>query len=158
LAIFTQAIIQHQKQETIMDRHATAVWKGTLKEGSGTLDSQSGALSTLPYSFKGRFVDESGQSGTNPEELIAAAHAGCFAMQLSAFLAENGTPADRLEAKSVVTLVPGTGITKSALTLRGTVPGIDEAKFKELAEKAKAGCPVSKALGAIEVTLDARLA
>jgi osmotically inducible protein OsmC len=141
-----------------MDRHATAVWKGALKEGSGTIDSQSGALSGMPYSFKGRFEDESGKSGTNPEELIAAAHAGCFAMQLSHFLAENGTPATSLDAKAVVTLVPGTGITGSAITLVGDVPGIDAAKFTELAEKAKAECPVSKALGAIDVTLDARLA
>ena len=141
-----------------MDRHATAVWKGNLKEGTGTLQSQSGALGGLPYSFRARFEDESGKSGTNPEELIAAAHAGCFAMQLSHFLAENGTPADKLDAKAVVTLVPGTGITGSAITLVGTVPGIDEAKFKELAEKAKEGCPVSKALGAIDVSLDARLA
>jgi lipoyl-dependent peroxiredoxin len=140
-----------------MDRHATAVWKGGLKDGSGTLDSQSGAIAKLPYSFKTRFEDESGKSGTNPEELIAAAHAGCYAMQLSHFLAENGTPAEKLDAKAVVTLVPGTGITGSALTLVGTVPGIDDAKFKELAEKAKAECPVSKALGAIKVSLDARL-
>lgn len=141
-----------------MDRHATAVWKGNLKEGTGTLASQSGALGGLPYSFKARFEDESGKSGTNPEELIAAAHAGCFAMQLSHFLAENGTPADRLDAKAVVTLVPGTGITGSALTLTGEVPGIDEATFSELAEKAKQNCPVSQALGAIDISLDARLA
>lgn len=141
-----------------MDRHATAVWKGNLKDGGGTLDTQSGALSKTPYSFKNRFEDESGKSGTNPEELLAAAHAGCFAMQLSHFLAENGTPADKLEAKAVVTLVPGTGITGSALSLVGTVPGIDSAKFKELAEKAKENCPVSKALGAIKLSLDASLA
>lgn len=141
-----------------MDRHATAIWKGNLKEGTGTLDTQSGAMKGQPYSFKMRFEDESGKSGTNPEELIAAAHAGCFAMQLSHFLAENGTPAEKLEAKAVVTLIPGTGITGSALTLVGTVPGIDQARFTELANKAKAGCPVSKALGAIEVTLDTRLA
>jgi lipoyl-dependent peroxiredoxin len=140
-----------------MDRHATAVWSGALKDGKGSLDMQSGAFAGQPYSFKGRFEDESGRSGTNPEELIAAAHAGCFAMQFSHFLAENGTPADRLEAKAVVTLIPGTGITRSALTVNGTAPGVDEAKFRELAEKAKAGCPVSKALGAIEITLDARL-
>ena len=140
-----------------MDRHATANWKGALKDGRGTLDTQSGALKGLPYTFKGRFEDEFGQSGTNPEELIAAAHAGCFAMQLSHFLAENGTPAQNLEFKAVVTLVPGTGITKSALTLRGTVQGIDAGKFRELADKAKAECPVSRALGAIEVTLDASL-
>src|SRR5690606_31748205 len=104
------------------------------------------------------FEDESGRSGTNPEELIAAAHAGCFAMQFSHFLAENGTPASRLEAKAVVSLVPGTGITQSALSVRGNVPGIDEAKFRELADKAKAECPVSKALGAVEISLDASLA
>ena len=140
-----------------MDRHATAIWKGNLKNGTGTLDTQSGIMKGQPYSFKMRFEDESGKSGTNPEELIAAAHAGCFAMQLSHFLAENGTPADKLEAKAVVTLIPGTGITGSAITLVGTVPGIHLAKFAELADKAKAGCPVSKALGAINVTLDARL-
>ena len=141
-----------------MDRHATAVWTGTLKEGSGTLDAQSSALKGLPYSFKSRFEDESGQAGTNPEELIAAAHAGCFAMQFSHFLAENGTPAEKLEAKAVVTLVPGTGITKSALRVIGTVPGIDASTFQALAEKAKAGCPVSKALGGLEISLDASLA
>lgn len=140
-----------------MKRTATANWTGSLTEGSGTLDVLSGAFTTLPYTHKGRFVDESGQSGTNPEELIAAAHSGCFAMQLAHFLAENGTPATNLQVEAAVTLVPGTGITGSALTLVGTVPGIDEAKFQELAEKAKANCPVSKALGAINVTLEARL-
>lgn len=140
-----------------MDRHATAVWKGNLKDGKGTLDSQSGALKGHPYSFKARFEDESGKSGTNPEELIAAAHAGCYAMQFSHFLAENGTPADSLDAKSVITLIPGKGITQSALSVVGKVPGIDAGEFKELAEKAKAECPVSKALGAINVTLDAKL-
>ena len=89
-----------------MDRHATAVWSGTLKEGKGTVDTQSGALKGVGYSFKGRFEDESGKSGTNPEELIAAAHAGCFAMQFSHFLAENGTPAEKLDARAVITLVP----------------------------------------------------
>lgn len=141
-----------------MQRHAKAVWKGDLKGGTGTLDSQSGALKNLPYSFKMRFEDESGKSGTNPEELIAAAHAGCFAMQLSHFLAENGTTAEQLEASASVTLIPGTGITESALTLVATVPGIDDAKFQELAAKAKSACPVSGALGAIKITLDARLA
>ncbi len=145
-----------------MNRHATAIWKGTLTEGSGTLDVQSGVFSKQPYSFKGRFQDESGKSGTNPEELIAAAHAGCFAMQLSHFLAENGTPATELNAEAVVTYGPAAGggfeITESALKLTGKVPGIDQAKFKELAEKAKAGCPVSKALASIKVTLDAKLA
>lgn len=141
-----------------MKRSATANWTGTLTDGKGTLSSQSGALSSLPYTFKGRFVDETGQSGTNPEELIAAAHAGCYAMQLSHFLAENGTPATSLDVTAAVELIPGTGITGSALTLVGNVPGIDAAKFGELAEKAKTACPVSNALGAIAITLDARLA
>lgn len=141
-----------------MKRHATAVWSGNLKEGKGTLDTQSGVLAGHPYSFAARFVDESGKSATNPEELLAASHAGCFAMQLSHFLAENGTPAKRLEATATVELVPGTGITGSALTLNADVPGIEKAKFEELAAKAKAECPISKALGSIKVSLDAKLA
>ena len=141
-----------------MKRHATAVWSGDLKSGKGNITAQSGALSANPYSFSARFEDESGKSATNPEELIAAAHASCFAMQLSHFLAENGTPAAKLDATATVELVPGKGITGSALKLIGTVPGIDDAKFQALAAKAKAECPVSKALGAIDVTLDASLA
>lgn len=140
-----------------MKRKATAEWSGSLKDGSGKLDLQSGAFTGQPYTFKGRFVDEEGRSGTNPEELIAAAHAGCFAQQLAHFLAENGTPATRLEVDAVVHLDPGTGITGSALALRGEVPDIDAGKFDELAEKAKKECPVSRALGAIDVTLDAHL-
>jgi lipoyl-dependent peroxiredoxin len=138
-----------------MIRKAKAVWRGTGRAGNGNLSTDSGVLADAPYSFRTRFENE---KGTNPEELIAAAHAGCYAMQCSHFLAENGTPPERLEVEAVVTLVPGTGITGSALTVKGSVPGIDAAKFKELAEKAKLECPVSKALGAIKVTLDARLA
>ena len=141
-----------------MDRHATAVWKGNLKEGTGTLDSQSGVLKSTPYSFRTRFEDEGGRSGTNPEELIAAAHAGCYAMQLSHMLAEAGTPATEVNAKAVVTMVPGTGITGSAITVTGKVPGIDAAKFREAAENAKTACMVTKALGGVKVSLDARLA
>ncbi|MGN8020503.1 OsmC family protein [Phyllobacterium sp. 22229] len=145
-----------------MDRQATAIWKGALKDGAGTLDTQSGALKGLPYNFKARFEDASGTAGTNPEELLAAAHAGCFAMQLSHFLAENGTPAAKLDAKATVSINPAAGggfeITKSAITLVGDVPGIDAATFSKLAEQAKASCPLSKALGAIQVTLDAKLA
>ena len=140
-----------------MKRHATAVWQGDLKEGGGSVETQSGVLHGHRYSFASRFEDEEPSAITNPEELIAAAHAGCYAMQLSAFLADNGTPAERLEAKAVVELVPGKGITGSALDLKARVPGIDEAKFEELAEKAKKECPVSKALGAIDVTLKAEL-
>jgi lipoyl-dependent peroxiredoxin len=140
-----------------MKRHATAVWSGDLKTGKGAITAQSGALSNNPYSFNSRFEDESGKSATNPEELLAAAHASCFAMQLSHFLAENGTAAAKLEATAHVELVPGTGVTGSALTLTASVPGISDAKFQELAAKAKAECPISKALGAINVTLTATL-
>ena len=141
-----------------MKRTATAVWSGDLKTGNGAISMQSGVIKDSPYTFKARFEDESGKSATNPEELIAAAHASCFTMQLSHFLAENGTPAAKLEAVATVELVPGTGITGSALKLTGDVPGITDAKFQELAAKAKAECPVSKALGAINVTLEASLA
>jgi len=140
-----------------MKRTANAHWTGSLKDGNGTLDLMSGALSGQPYTFKGRFVDEHGKSGTNPEELIAGAHAGCFAMQLAHFLAENGSPPERLDVQADVELIPGTGITSSKLTLKASVPGIDEAKFQELAAKAKEACPVSKALGAISVTMIATL-
>ena len=135
-------------------RNAEAVWEGNFRDGAGNVKLGSGAYEG-PYSAASRFEEG---DGTNPEELIAAAHAGCFAMQLSHFLAENGTTADKLEVSAAVTLIPGTGITESALTLVATVPGIDDAKFQELAAKAKAGCPVSGALGAINITLDARLA
>ena len=140
-----------------MTRHANAIWSGDLKTGKGSMTTQSGALDRTPYSFHARFVDESGKSATNPEELMAAAHAGCFAMQLSHFLAENGTPAQKLDATATVELVPGTGITGSHLVLKGDVPGISAERFAELANKAKAECPVSKAYGAINVTLDASL-
>lgn len=144
-----------------MKRHATAIWKGALANGKGVIDTQSGALSSVAYSFRTRFEDEDGRSGTNPEELLAAAHSACFAMQLSHLLAENGTPAERLEATAVISLAledGGFSIRSSALHLEGHVPGIDKAAFDEIAEKAKNGCPVSRALGAITVTLDAKLA
>ena len=143
-----------------MKRHATAIWNGALGDGTGTITTQSGALDKHGYSFKARFEDESGKSGTNPEELLAAAHAGCFAMQLSHFLAENGTPADELKARAVVNVEQVEGgfeVKTSAITLEAKVPGVDDATFRSLAEKAKTGCPISKALGAIEVTLDAKL-
>ena len=140
-----------------MKRHATAIWSGDLKSGTGNISAQSGALKSNPYSFSARFEDESGKSATNPEELLAAAHASCFAMQLSHFLAENGTPADKLEAVATVELIPGKGVSGSALMLTADVPGITIAKFDELAAKAKAECPISKALGAINITLEAKL-
>ena len=114
-----------------------------------------------PLRIQGRFGEERGKSGPNPEGLIAGAHASCLTMQLSFFLAEAGHPAAKLTTTSEVTVGPvegqGNPISKSALTLRGDVPGMDEAQFLELANKAKASCPVSRALGAIEITLDAKL-
>ncbi len=144
-----------------MKRHATAVWSGALADGKGSITTQSGALQDNGYSFKARFEDESGKSGTNPEELLAASHAGCFAMQLSHFLAEAGHPADELKATATVTVeqvADGFEVKSSALKLDAKVPGIDKAKFDELCTKAKTGCPISKALGAITVTLEATLA
>ena len=144
-----------------MKRTATAVWSGALRDGKGAITMQSGVLKDSPYTFKARFEDESGKSATNPEELIAAAHASCFTMQLSHFLAEAGHPAAKITTTAEVTVGPvaggGQAISKSALTLRGDVPGMDNQEFVKLAEKAKAGCPVSKALAAIEITLDAAL-
>ena len=135
-------------------RNATATWEGNLKEGKGTMALGSGRYQG-PFTHASRFAEG---DGTNPEELIAAAHAGCFAMQLSAFLADNGTPAEMLDVTAAVELIPGQGIKGSALTLTGRVPGIEDARFQALAAKAKAECPVSRALGAIEVTLEAKLA
>ena len=140
-----------------MKRHASAIWMGDIKAGTGRISLQSGALVDQPYSVHSRFEDEAGKSGTNPEELIAAAHAGCFAMQLSAFLSKAGHPPAELNAKAVVNVVPGEGIKSSHLTLDAKVPGISAEEFQELANKAKGECPVSKALGAIEVSLEARL-
>ncbi|HVY90283.1 MAG TPA: OsmC family protein [Hyphomonadaceae bacterium] len=144
-----------------MKRTAQAQWSGALRDGKGTISLQSGAFKDQPYTFKMRFEDESGKSGTNPEELIAGAHASCFTMQLSHFLAEAGHPAAKITTTAEVTIGPvegkGNTITKSALTLRGNVPGMSETQFQELAAKAKAGCPVSRALAAIEITLDAKL-
>jgi lipoyl-dependent peroxiredoxin len=142
-----------------MQRTAQAVWHGTGKEGSGTLTTPSGVMKDQPYSFKLRFVDESGVNGTNPEELIAAAHAGCFTMALSFQLAGAGFTPDELKTQAVLTLEQGpTGfsITGIVLKLEAKVPGIDQAKFEELAGNAKAGCPVSRAL-AVPITLDATL-
>jgi osmotically inducible protein OsmC len=144
-----------------MKRTATAIWSGSLKDGTGRLSTQSGILNDQPYSFKARFEDESGKTGTNPEELLGAAHAGCFAMQLSHMLAEEGHPATSLEAKASVAVEPADGggfsITTSHILLTADVPGIDHAKFMKLANTAKSGCPVSKALGGVEISLEASL-
>ncbi len=136
------------------DRKATTVWSGTLVDGSGTVSLDTSGAGSYDVTWASRAEDANGK--TSPEELIAAAHSSCFSMAFSARLAKNDTPAERLETSAVVTLVPGTGITKSSLTVVGTVPGIDEATFLELAEDAKANCPVSQALS-VEITLDAKL-
>ncbi|MBA3919972.1 MAG: OsmC family peroxiredoxin [Gemmatimonas sp.] len=143
-----------------MIRTGSAVWNGTIKDGSGSLTTPSGVLSSTPYSFKMRFEDETGRSGTNPEELIAAAHAGCFSMALSGQLTKAGFTPESLATSAAVTLEQkdgGFAITKVHLTLEAKVPGITEAQFQELAGAAKAGCPVSKVLNA-EITLAATLA
>ena len=141
-----------------MKRTASAVWQGSLKEGKGTLTAPGGALKNTEYSFGARFASG---VGTNPEELIAAAHAGCFAMALSAALGEAGFTPERLESTAELNFenVPPKGwtITASHLVMSAKVPGIDAAKFAELAAKAKAGCPISRLLNAT-VTLDAKLA
>lgn len=140
-----------------MKRHASAVWNGALADGSGTISAPSGILKDTNYSFKTRF--EEGVTGTNPEELIAAAHASCFSMALSHELAEAGHVPTSVATNATLTLeqVPGGfSITKIHLDTDASVPGIDQAKFNEIAEKAKEGCPVSKVLNA-EITMDAKL-
>jgi osmotically inducible protein OsmC len=136
-----------------MKRTATAVWNGSGKEGSGHLTSQSTVLNKTQYSFNSRFAEG---VGTNPEELMAAAHAGCFTMKLSFVLGAAGFTPDSLETTCVITLEDGT-ITSSALTVKGQVQGITPEKFQECAADAKANCPVSKAYN-MEITLDASLA
>lgn len=139
----------------MINRKAHAVWKGTGKEGKGTITTQSGVLSDQPYSFNTRFEDK---PGTNPEELIAAAHSGCFTMALAFQLQEAGLAATEMSTEAVVTLKDGAGfkVTKSALTLTASIPGIDQAKFDELAHAAEIGCPISKVLDC-EITLKATL-
>jgi osmotically inducible protein OsmC len=140
------------------ERRASVTWNGDLMSGSGTIDEVgSGAFGPLDVSWAARSEETSGGK-TSPEELIAAAHAACFSMALSLGLAKANTPPDRLRTSAVVTFVPGTGITKSALTVRGSVPGLDADGFREAAEAAKKGCPVSQALAGVpEITLDADL-
>lgn len=140
------------------DRRAEVTWKGSLLEGSGTIDSTtSGAIGQQSVTWAARSTDEYGTS-TSPEELIAAAHAACFSMALSHALAQGGNPAEELHTSATVTFQPGEGITKIALTVEGSVPGVDAAAFQQAAETAKANCPVSKALtGVPEITLAATL-
>jgi len=140
-----------------MVRNASAVWKGSLKEGKGTISSDSGVLSNTPYSFSTRFENA---KGTNPEELIAAAHAGCFTMALSAQLGNAGITPESLETTASLTLDKldaGWTVTKIHLDVSARIPGADKAAFDKAAEAAKAGCPISRLLKA-EITMTARLA
>lgn len=140
-----------------ISRHATARWEGDLKGGQGSLSTpQSGLLTDTPYGFNTRFGDA---KGTNPEELIAAAHAGCFSMALSARLGEAGFPPTSIDTRADVDLSMEGGPMLSAIRLvtKAEVPGIDEAKFRALAEDAKTNCPVSKALSAVPIELQAEL-
>src|SRR5471032_241523 len=140
-----------------MIRKANAVWRGTGRDGAGDLTTASGVLASTPYSYKTRFED---QPGTNPEELLAAAHAGCFTMALAFALQQADLTPLELRTEAAVSLDPADGggfrISKSALTLRARIPGIDDVKFQELAKGAEQNCPVSKVLNA-EITLDAQL-
>jgi osmotically inducible protein OsmC len=141
------------------ERRAAVTWNGDLTSGSGTIDEVgSGAFGPLDVTWAARSEETSG-GNTSPEELIAAAHSSCFSMALAHSLAQAGNAPERLETSAVVTFVPGTGITKIALSVRGTVPGLDAEGFREAAEDAKKNCPVSQALAAVpEITLDADLA
>ncbi len=137
-------------------KKASAIWKGSIKEGSGTISTETGVLRDAPYGFKSRF--ENGQ-GTNPEELIGAAHAGCFSMALSLMLGNEGMTPEKIETHAEVTLDKvgeGFEITASHLKVVAKIPGADKAKFEQVANKAKEGCPVSKLLKA-KITMDARL-
>ena len=139
-----------------INRSGSAVWSGGLKDGKGTISTQSGALDAYPYGFATRFE---GVPGSNPEELIAAAHASCFTMALSLILGEAGLTAEKMETSAVVTLEKqddGFAVTASHLTLKATIPGAADATFQELAAKAKAGCPISKLLKA-DISLEAVL-
>ncbi len=141
-------------------RTASAVWQGTGAEGTGALNGPSGVLQDTPYSAKKRFQNEDGKAGTNPEELIAAAHAGCYIMALSFQLSGAGFPPAELRCSATIDMDNSGGgwaFQKITLNLEADVPGIDAAKFQELALAAKGGCPVSKALAAVPIELEAKL-
>jgi osmotically inducible protein OsmC len=141
-------------------RRASASWTGTGKEGNGRISSTSGALNGIPHSFTTRFVSEDGKAGTNPEELIAAAHASCFTMKLSFVLGAAGFTAEQLDCTATVTMDKvgdGMGVTGIHLELTGTVPGITAEKFQACAEEAKAGCPISQLLKSVPIGMSAKL-
>ncbi len=143
-----------------MIRKSKAIWNGTGKDGNGKLTSTSGVLNETPYSFATRFMSDDGKAGTNPEELIAAAHAGCFSMALSFQLEGAGFPPTSLETEAHLKMENIEGhfkIISINLVLTGEVSNISEEKFVEIANEAKKNCPVSQALAAIEITLEAKL-
>ncbi len=143
-----------------MKRKATAVWKGPGLKGSGTLTGKSGVLDATPFSAKLRFENEDGKQGTNPEELIAAAHAGCFSMALSFALGNAGYTPDEINTEATIIMEKGDagwGFTEIILDMSATVPGIEEEEFMQIADGAKKGCPVSKALSAVPISLNATL-
>jgi osmotically inducible protein OsmC len=140
-----------------MKRSGSAVWRGGLKDGKGTVSTETGVLSGTPYNFRMRFENE---KGTNPEELIAAAHAACFSMALSLFLGQEGMTAESIDTRATVTLEEvggGFAVTSSHLETNVKIPNADRAKFEKAVETAKSGCPISKLLNA-KITMDARLA
>ena len=144
----------------MLKRTSTAVWRGTGPKGTGTLSSLSGALKDAPYSANARFVSEDGKAGTNPEELIAAAHAGCFTMAVSFQLTNAGFEPTELRTEAVVSMEKqdvGWTIIGIALNLQGTVPNATNEQFQTAAENAKKGCPISRALAAVPITMTAKL-
>lgn len=144
-----------------LKRSSTAVWRGNGPKGNGSLSTLSGALKDQPYSANARFQSEDGKAGTNPEELVAAAHAGCFTMALSFQLTNAGHEPTELRTEAVVSMEKqdiGWTITNIHLDVTGSVPGVDAAKFSELAENAKKGCPISRALASTNITMSAKLA
>jgi len=143
-----------------MKRSGHAIWKGAGQTGNGKLTTQSGAITDLPYDFKGRFQSEDGRAGTNPEELLGASYAGCFSMAFAFALGGAGFTADEIKAEAKVEIRPvdgGFSITGIELFLTAKMPGLDEATFQQLAAGAKANCPLSKALASVPISLSATL-
>ena len=143
----------------MVKRHASAVWEGSLKEGKGHVSSERGVLRDVPYNFSGRFED--GTHGTNPEELIAAAHAGCFSMAFSAEMGKLGITPQRVETHAAINFEKreaGMTVTGNHLTCTVTAPGADKAKIEQAMQAAKKGCPISRLLSNIEITVDLKIA
>ncbi len=138
-----------------VDNTASTVWRGDLQSGSGHTRLETSSVAEFDVNWTAR--SEGATTVTTPEELLAAAHSACFSMQFSGGLAKNGTPPEQLDVSAKVTFEPGTGVTRSVITVTGIVPGIDPERFRELAEDAKENCPVSKALAGVEIVLDSAI-